>query len=312
MIGITTPGAMSYSSVEQQNLAFVQFTLRPLTEALERQLSSLLLPPDAFVRFNMDSILKEERSKQTFSQWWLASPTIKPEDLQSVDVGSRKVLVLPVDANTIKFERLSGDPAQADSIRASISADIQEIDRCMGLKDPTIEQGTESGRALKIRFTETAYIATSLADMAEDAEEQVTELWSGAMGVEVEGPEYPDSFDSEDVAQELEACLKVITAQFPASVKKAQVKKWVDDAFAGSVEQDELSEMHQDIEELYQDPTGEMIGEGEQGDSGFAGIDPAKLEKGANEEALEHPELGMDAAKKIARDHLKADPAYYD
>jgi hypothetical protein len=202
--------------------------------------------------FNMDSLLKEELSKQTFSQWWLASPNIKPEDLQSVDVGSRKVLVLPVDANTIKFERLSGDTSQADSIRASIQADIQEVYRCMGLKDPTVEQGTESGRALKIRFTETAYIAASLADMAEDAEEQITELWAGAMGVEVDGPEYPDSFDSEDMVAELEASLKVIGGQFPPSVKRAQVRKFVDDAFAGSVEQDELSEMHRDIETMYE------------------------------------------------------------
>jgi len=201
--------------------------------------------------FNMDSLLKEELSKQTFSQWWLASPSIKPEHLQSVDVGSRTVLVLPVDANTIKFERLSGDTSQADSIRESIQADIQEIYRCVGLKDPSVEQGTESGRALKIRFTETAYIASSLADMAEDAEEQITDLWAGAMGVEVEGPEYPDSFDSEDMAAELEASLKVIGGQFPPSVKRAQVRKFVDDAFAGSVEADELSEMHRDIETMY-------------------------------------------------------------
>jgi HK97 family phage portal protein len=58
LLQVTTPGAMSYNSVEQQNLAFVQYTLRPLVEMIERPLSTLILLPDAFVKFSMDSILR--------------------------------------------------------------------------------------------------------------------------------------------------------------------------------------------------------------------------------------------------------------
>lgn len=266
--------------------------------------------------FNMDSILKEELSKQTFSQWWLASPNVKPEDLQSVDVGSRKVLVLPVDANTIKFERLAGDTSQADSIRASIAADIQEVYRIMGLKDPTVEQGTESGRALKIRFTETAFIAASLSDMAEDAEEQVTKLWSGAMGQEIDGPEYPDSFDDEDVGMELQAAITVVSSSFPDSLKRAQVTKWADDAFSGSVEPDDLSEMHKEIEATWPGGQPEAVLPGTEapvaeGTPGQPTSDPKAI-KGAAEEKAEHPQLSDEQAMGIAKDHLKADPTYYD
>lgn len=94
LIGVTTPGAMSYSSVEQQNLAFVQFTLRPLTEALERQLSTLLLPPDAFVRFNMDSILRgtaqarSEVHRIAIQEGWSSVNDIrKMEDMAPIDGG---------------------------------------------------------------------------------------------------------------------------------------------------------------------------------------------------------------------------------
>ncbi len=94
LIGVTTPGAMSYSSVEQQNLAFVQFTLRPLTEALERQLSSLLLPPDAFVRFNMDSILRgtaqarAEVHRVSIQEGWTSINDIRRmEDMTPIEGG---------------------------------------------------------------------------------------------------------------------------------------------------------------------------------------------------------------------------------
>ena len=85
---------MSYSSVEQQNLAFVQYTLRPLTEAVERQLSTLLLPPDAFVRFNMDSILRgtaqarAEVHRIAIQEGWSSVNDIrKMEDMTPIEGG---------------------------------------------------------------------------------------------------------------------------------------------------------------------------------------------------------------------------------
>lgn len=254
--------------------------------------------------FNLDSIHKEELMKQTFSQWWCAGANISKDMLEAVDVGSRKVLLMPgVDAQTVKFERLASDPSQAESIRLAMEAEVREIYRTLGLKDPTTETGPESGRALKIRFTESAFRASEISDMAEDAEEKVTQLVGDALGVEFEGPEYPDDFDDESVTEELASTLSVIAADLPPSMKRAQASKWGKLAFGRNMEQEELAEMSQEIEAKW--PSGDMETEGMDVPEGD------QLEFGAAQEAQEHPEVGKDMARQIAADHLRMDPAYY-
>ena len=58
LLGHPAQGAMSYASVEAQNLSFVQHSLRPLLERLEQNLSTLLPEPDGFIRFNLDALLR--------------------------------------------------------------------------------------------------------------------------------------------------------------------------------------------------------------------------------------------------------------
>ena len=57
MIGVTSAGAMSYNSVEQQNINFVTHTLRPYIAKLEDAYSRIL-PPDVFLKFNVDGLLR--------------------------------------------------------------------------------------------------------------------------------------------------------------------------------------------------------------------------------------------------------------
>jgi HK97 family phage portal protein len=57
LLGHPVPGAMSFASVEAQNLSFVQHSLRPLLERLEQSLSKLL-PEDGFIKFNLDALLR--------------------------------------------------------------------------------------------------------------------------------------------------------------------------------------------------------------------------------------------------------------
>jgi len=57
MIGITSAGAMSYASVEQNNINFVVHTLRPYISKLEHAYSRLL-PSEAFIHFNVDGLLR--------------------------------------------------------------------------------------------------------------------------------------------------------------------------------------------------------------------------------------------------------------
>jgi HK97 family phage portal protein len=58
LLGHPVAGAMSFASVEAQNLSFVQHSLRPLLERIEQALSSLLPEQDGFVKFNLDALLR--------------------------------------------------------------------------------------------------------------------------------------------------------------------------------------------------------------------------------------------------------------
>lgn len=57
MIGVTTPGAMSYASVEANAIHFVTHTLRPYIVKLENAYKKLL-PEGVFLRFNVEGLLR--------------------------------------------------------------------------------------------------------------------------------------------------------------------------------------------------------------------------------------------------------------
>ena len=57
MIGVTTPGAMSYASVESNQLAFLQHSLVPFLSKLEAEYS-VLLAGRAFIRFTTAGLLR--------------------------------------------------------------------------------------------------------------------------------------------------------------------------------------------------------------------------------------------------------------
>jgi HK97 family phage portal protein len=57
MLQVTRPGAMSYASVEENARQFVTFTLLPYISKIEEAYSSLL-PDRAFLRFNVDGLLR--------------------------------------------------------------------------------------------------------------------------------------------------------------------------------------------------------------------------------------------------------------
>ena len=58
LLGHPVAGAMSFASVEAQNLSFVQHSLRPLLERIEQSMSELLPEPDGFIKFNLDALLR--------------------------------------------------------------------------------------------------------------------------------------------------------------------------------------------------------------------------------------------------------------
>jgi len=95
MIAITTPGAMSYASLEQNNINFVVHTLRPYLEKIE-QAYTTLLPSEAFIKFNVDGLLRGDYTTriQGYSiglqaGFYSVNDVRRFEDLRPVDQGDQ-------------------------------------------------------------------------------------------------------------------------------------------------------------------------------------------------------------------------------
>jgi len=63
MIGLNTPGTVSYASVEHQAIQFVRYSLSPLVRAIE-EAHDRLLPSQGFMRFNLDGLLRGDSATQ--------------------------------------------------------------------------------------------------------------------------------------------------------------------------------------------------------------------------------------------------------
>lgn len=95
MIGVTTPGAMSYASVEQNNINFVTHTLRPYVQKLEDAYSRLL-PNEAFLKFNVDGLLRGDYTTRVQGYsiglqagFYSVNDIRRFEDLRPVDEGDQ-------------------------------------------------------------------------------------------------------------------------------------------------------------------------------------------------------------------------------
>ena len=94
MLGVNTPGSMSYNSVEQQMLFFVQSTILPRVEMLEDAFSKLLINDRSFIKFNLSSLVRADLSTRTeaYSKALLAgymsvNEVRALEDMRAVDSG---------------------------------------------------------------------------------------------------------------------------------------------------------------------------------------------------------------------------------
>ena len=63
LLGVTTAGAMSYASVEQNGIHFVQHTLRPYISKIEDGYQKLL-DSRAFLKFNVDGLLRGDQASR--------------------------------------------------------------------------------------------------------------------------------------------------------------------------------------------------------------------------------------------------------
>jgi HK97 family phage portal protein len=94
MLGVTTAGAVSYNSVEQQMLFFMQHTIQPMVQKLEIAFSRLLANERSFLKFNLNSMVRadlqtrtESYSKALLAGYMSVNDVRALEDMRSVDNG---------------------------------------------------------------------------------------------------------------------------------------------------------------------------------------------------------------------------------
>jgi HK97 family phage portal protein len=94
MLGVTTPGSVSYNSVEQQMLYFAQHTIQPRVQALEDAFSRLLINEQSFIKFNIDSLVRADLSTRTdayskalLSGYMSVNEVRSLEDMRDVESG---------------------------------------------------------------------------------------------------------------------------------------------------------------------------------------------------------------------------------
>jgi HK97 family phage portal protein len=119
LLGVTD-GGMSYSSVEQQGLQFVAMSLRPLVAKIENAFSKLMSRTPggetAFIRFNMDALVRADLSARTQayasalqSGWMGINDVRRKENLPRVDDSSADKPRVPLASVNIDAATLTGD-----------------------------------------------------------------------------------------------------------------------------------------------------------------------------------------------------------
>ena len=186
--------------------------------------------------FNYCSWLTEELQKATFSQFVLAAPNLDNSKLANVPLGSRNWLVIPLSGQDVKWECVGAEADQALSLRESIKQKIEAIYRSVGLEPPDVQKkgAAESGVALQMRLSEVSSNASRLANNAEQTENRLIALWSGATGIEIEETSYPDpdDMDTGSIQDELNQAMSIITADVPNGLKATQINSYVNKKFA--------------------------------------------------------------------------------
>jgi HK97 family phage portal protein len=141
IVGITTPGAVSYASVEQQNRSFVDYTLRPLVESIEAAYQRLIPGSTTFMKFNMNALLRgDSAARADFYAKLAGIGAMLPDEVRAKEDEP------PIEGGTVPRVQLAtanatavDAKAQADAATALIGAGYTpaQAARIVGLPDPT-------------------------------------------------------------------------------------------------------------------------------------------------------------------------------
>ncbi len=144
------PGTNTYSSVEQNNIAFVTHTLRPIAQKLESAFTALLSQETgkeaAFVKFSLDGLLRADINARTEayarglqSGYYKINDVRRFEDLEPIDDPSAETVRVPLANVNVDAADLSAMSAKVEMAQRLIQVGFDPADTMAKLELPDID-----------------------------------------------------------------------------------------------------------------------------------------------------------------------------
>lgn len=141
------PGTNTYSSVEQNNIAFVTHTLRPIAQKLEGALTALLSQETgkeaAFIKFSIDGLLRADINARTESYarglqsgYYKINDIRRFEDLEPIDDPSAETVRVPLANVNVDAADLSAMSTKVEMAQRLIQVGFDPADVMAKLELP--------------------------------------------------------------------------------------------------------------------------------------------------------------------------------
>ena len=174
---------------------------------------------------NVESWLLEETQGVTFTTQVFIG--VNAEQVKSIEVGPG--LAVCLESQGASIDKLTADPAQAESLRATLERETTELYRAAGITafSPTQAPQPESGVAKAFAFNEIEAKLSALAQAAQNAENLTVKRLSDGNGWTYPGDaQYPSSFALPDLADELDYVIRLTSADLPAVLKEKSIREF--------------------------------------------------------------------------------------
>ncbi len=142
------PGTNTYASVEQNNIAFVTHTLRPIAQKIEGAMTELLAQETgkeaAFVKFTLDGLLRADVNARTEayarglqSGYYKINDIRRFEDLEPIDDPSAETVRVPLANVNVDAADLSAMSAKVEMLQRLVQSGYDPVDAAakLGLPD---------------------------------------------------------------------------------------------------------------------------------------------------------------------------------
>lgn len=144
------PGTNTYASVEQNNIAFVTHTLRPIAQKIEGALTALLAEETgkeaAFVKFSLDGLLRADVNARTEayarglqSGYYKINDIRRFEDLEPIDDPSAETVRVPLANVNVDAADLSAMSAKVEMLQRLVQSGYDPVDAAAKLGLPNFQ-----------------------------------------------------------------------------------------------------------------------------------------------------------------------------